>query len=201
MAKRNSITGVRRKRAKPAAAKASAIRPTVEVPTLHDFPGLDTASKPRELLSTRRLPQPASRNRVPNQPTLKPRVKHISQNTIRTRWTVLDEDAQAKVAAIFHAIELPVLARHASEQKKVEAQAILASVTRTLTKRIPKMPFPPKTKEIHFDYEALVKSNRNLHQRLTASTKANAELRDEVEKHKLALASEQQELEKLQGNG
>ena len=130
-AKRKSITGVRRKRAKPAAAKASAIRPTVEAPTLYDFPGPDTAPKPRELLSTRRLPQPASKNHVPKQTTLKPRVKHVSQHTIKTKWTVLNANAQAKVAAIFRAIELPVLARHASEQKKVEAQVILASVTRT----------------------------------------------------------------------
>ena len=122
-AKRKSITGVRRKRAKPTPPKA----PTIQ-------PAPDNALKPRELLSTRRPPQTALRNRVHMQPTLKPRVKHISHNTIKTKWKVLEEHTQVKVAAIFRSIELPVLARHASEQKKVEAQAILASVTRTWVK-------------------------------------------------------------------
>ena len=133
-AKRKSITGVRRKRAKPTPPKAPTIQPTAEAPAHLDSPPPDNALKPRELLSTRRPPQTASRNRVRKQPTLKPRVKHISHNTIKTKWTVLDEHTQVKVAAVFRSIELPVLARHASEQKKVEAQAILASVTRTWVK-------------------------------------------------------------------
>lgn len=131
---------------------------------------------------------------------MKPIVKHISQSTIRSRWTSLDEDAQAKVASIFRSIELPVLARYASEQKKIEAQHTIGSVTATLTKRIPKMPFPPRTKELHFDYEALVKSNRTLQQRLTSSTNANTKLRNELERQKRALATENQELEDLGGS-
>ena len=62
---------------------------------------------------------------------MKPTVKHISQTTIRSKWAALDEDTQAKVASIFRSIELPVLARYASEQKKIEAQLTLGSVTTT----------------------------------------------------------------------
>lgn len=130
-AKRKSITDVRRKCAKPIPPKAPTIQPTAEAPAHRDSPAPDNALKPRELLSTRRPPQTASRNRVHKQPILKPRLKHISHNTIKKKWTVLDEHTQVKVAAIFRSIELPVLARHASEQKKIEAQAVLASVTRT----------------------------------------------------------------------
>jgi hypothetical protein len=44
---------------------------------------------------------------------------------------VLDEDAEAKVNAILRSIEMPVLARHISEWKKIEAQRTLGSLIRT----------------------------------------------------------------------
>ncbi len=63
--------------------------------------------------------------------SLKPKIKHISRNTILSRWMVLDEDAEAKVNAILRSIEMPVLARHISEWKKIEAQRTLGSLIRT----------------------------------------------------------------------
>jgi kinetochore protein Fta7 len=35
----------------------------------------------------------------------------------------------------------------------------MPSVSRRLSKRLPRMPFPPGTKEMHFDYEAMLNSN------------------------------------------
>ena len=61
----------------------------------------------------------------------KPKIKHISQNTIRSKWVFLDEDAQQKVESMFRAVELPVLAKHQSDHKKIEAQATIGSVTKT----------------------------------------------------------------------
>ena len=131
-AKRKSITGVKRKRPKPALQKT----PIPKLRTTRDASlestVQETAPKPRELLSIRSAGSnhPLPRRRA-KQPAMKPTVKHISQSTIRSKWTALDEDAQAKVASIFRSIELPVLARYASEQKKIEAQLTLGSVTST----------------------------------------------------------------------
>ncbi len=131
-AKRKSITGVKKKRPKPALQKTPISKPRTTRDASLESTVLETAPKPRELLSTRAVAsdKPLPRRRA-KQPTLKPIVKHISQSTIRSRWTFLDEDAQAKVASIFRSIELPVLARYASEQKKIEAQLTIGSVTRT----------------------------------------------------------------------
>ncbi len=78
------------------------------------------------------------------------------------------------------------------------------------------MPFPPKIKEAHFDYEALLKDNvdrsdrdnkqalvliliqRGLEHHLTSTISSITSLRDEIEKHKQWLASETQDLEIIQ---
>lgn len=62
---------------------------------------------------------------------MEPRIKYVSQDIICSKWATLDEDTQAKVETILHSAELPVLARHTSEKKKVEAQRALGSLTRT----------------------------------------------------------------------
>lgn len=91
--------------------------------------------------------------------SLQPRLKHISQATIQSKWKVLDAPTQAKVESLFQSVGLPVLARHTKQTGKVEAQDAIALVTRSLCKRLPKMPFPQTTREGHFDYDELVKSN------------------------------------------
>ena len=130
-AKRKSITGVKKKRPKPALQKIPISRPPTTRDASLESTRVETAPKPRELLSTRAIASNKPPKRRAKQPTLKPVVKHISQSTIRSRWTYLDEDAQAKVAGILRSIELPVLARYALEQKKIEAQLTIGSVIRT----------------------------------------------------------------------
>ncbi|KAF6237885.1 hypothetical protein HO173_004086 [Letharia columbiana] len=137
------------------------------------------------------------RQRLKGDGFMKSRVKHVSQNIIRSKWTVLDGDAQAKVEELLRSTELPVLASYSSEQRKIVAQIALRSINGTLCKCLPRMPFPPKTKEIHFDYDTLVKDNRDLQQSLATSVKSNLSLVNEVEKQKLALSSERHELEGL----
>ena len=131
-AKRKSITGVKRKHPKPALQKTPIFEPRTTRDASLGLTVLETAPKPRELLSTRSVAsnKPLPRRRA-KQPTMKPIIKHISQSTIRSRWTYLDEDAQAKVANMFRSVELPVLARYASEKKKIEAQLTIGSVTKT----------------------------------------------------------------------
>lgn len=125
-------------------------------------------------------------------------MKHVSQDIIRSKWTVLDADAQAKVEELLRSTELPILANYSSEQRKLEAQVALRSITGSLCKRVPRMPFPPKAKEKFFDHETLVRDNHKMQQSLATSATSSASLLNEVEKEKLAYLSERQELEELE---
>ena len=64
-------------------------------------------------------------------------IKYISQDMIRSKWTTLDEDAQTRIEEILRSVELPVLARYTSEQKKIDAQDTVTSLTQTSVGLIP----------------------------------------------------------------
>lgn len=59
---------------------------------------------------------------------LKPRVRSISENTIKAKWTTLPDSVQDRVNELFRAVELPVITRSRNERKRIEAQAALAAV-------------------------------------------------------------------------
>jgi kinetochore protein Fta7 len=61
---------------------------------------------------------------------LKPRIRHIAEHTIKTKWVTLPESAQNKVDELFHSIERPVITRHRDEKKRIEVQTALAAVRR-----------------------------------------------------------------------
>lgn len=98
-----------------------------------------------------------SRKRLPPEyavTVLEPQERYILQETIRSKWQVLSEPAQASIMQLFKSIEMPVLAIHQDERRRVEAQMALGSVIRTLGNHLPRMPFPLKTDSSHFQYEA-----------------------------------------------
>lgn len=208
MAKRKSITGLRKRRRQISTAERSAVR-SVAVDS-SSLASTASAESPmaRQLLSMRSPPSESTflRKREADRAGpvskgtgfLKPRVKHVSQDIIRSKWTILDGDAQAEIEELLRSVELPVLANYSSEQGKIRAQAALRSITGTLCKRLPRMPFPPKVKEISFDYERLVKDNRNLQQSLATSVAARVSLINEIEKQKFALSVARQEFETLE---
>ncbi|MCJ1460769.1 hypothetical protein MMC28_011151 [Mycoblastus sanguinarius] len=212
MAKRKSITGVRKKKVTPIFVEEQNGEPDAHETSHPELPLQHAGGRPRQLLSTQSLPSigPLSKQRDRRRVdkirdlagsetrVLQPEIKHISQDTIRSKWAVLNDHTQAKVEQLFQSVEQPVLARHTSGTRKIEAQVEIGFLTETLRKRIPKMPFPPKTKEMHFDYELLTNSNRDLHQRLTTTAGIAASLRGEVGKQSLALASEKREIENLE---
>ena len=107
------------------------------------------------------VPQPApiqvkSRKRLPPEyavTVLEPQERYILQETVRSKWQLLSEPAQASIMQLFKSTEMPVLAIHEDERRRVEAQVALGSVIRTLGNRLPRMPFPLKTDSSHFQYE------------------------------------------------
>ena len=59
---------------------------------------------------------------------LRPRVRHIAEHTIKTKWTTLPESTQEKVKELFCAIERPVISKHRDERMRIEAQVAVAAV-------------------------------------------------------------------------
>ena len=92
-------------------------------------------------------------------PLLKPRERYVKQTVVKDRWDPLPEAAQEKVRQIFQTIERPLVAVQRDEKQRVEGQTVLAQVLRTLERRLPRMPFPPGTREGNFDYEGLLRGN------------------------------------------
>ena len=158
--KRRSITGVRKRVRKTATLGASAMRSVAVGSSLLAHPVSANTPRPRQLISTLSPPSDKSlsskreADRVIKQrkgvflafisslkkvtgPGLKAansfisRVKHVSQEVIRSKWAVLGEDTRAQVEELLRSVELPVLAHYSSEQGKIEAQLALRSITET----------------------------------------------------------------------
>lgn len=61
---------------------------------------------------------------------LKPHVRRIPEKTIKSKWTTLPEPVQDRVRELFHSLERPVIVRHQSERKRIEAQGAVQAVVR-----------------------------------------------------------------------
>ncbi|EEP81534.1 conserved hypothetical protein [Uncinocarpus reesii 1704] len=70
----------------------------------------------------------------------------------------------------------------------------------SLGKRLPRMPFPPGTKEISFNYEAALNENRLLESQLATMTSSATLLRREIKREELQLARDTAKLEELEKN-
>ncbi|KAL1982144.1 hypothetical protein VTN96DRAFT_8319 [Rasamsonia emersonii] len=131
---------------------------------------------------------------------LKPRVRHISQRTIKSKWTTLPEPVQEKVREMFRSLERPVIVRHRDERKRIEAQTAVAAVVKNLGRRLPRMPFPPVTKDTNFDYESLLHEHRSLEAQLSTTTNGIDLLKMEIAKEEALLAKETKQLEEMEKN-
>jgi kinetochore protein Fta7 len=61
---------------------------------------------------------------------LKPQVRHISERTIKSKWSTLPEPAQDKIRDMFRALERPVIVRQQNDKKRYEAQAAVQAVVK-----------------------------------------------------------------------
>jgi hypothetical protein len=62
--------------------------------------------------------------------SLEPRIRHVSQHTVKAKWVTLPEPMQDKVVELFRSVERPVITRHRDEKKRIEAQTAVGSVIR-----------------------------------------------------------------------
>ncbi|MCJ1480091.1 hypothetical protein MMC06_000245 [Schaereria dolodes] len=131
---------------------------------------------------------------------LRPRSRHADQETAKLKWEVLPDSLQDRVLELFETVEWPVIKQFQEDRKKTEAQVAVSSITRTLGKRLPRMLFPPNTKDVHFEYEALIEANRDSEQNLTSTLHSIALLNDEIAKEEKSLAIARADLAELQRN-
>ncbi|GES57079.1 kinetochore protein fta7 [Aspergillus terreus] len=131
---------------------------------------------------------------------LKSQVRQISERTIKSKWTTLPEPIQDKVRDMFRALERPVIVRQQSERKRIEAQAAVQAVVKNLGKRLPRMPFPPITKDSAFEYEAALKEHRALETNLATVSDSIDLLKTEIEKEEAMLAKETKQLHEMEKN-
>ncbi|KAH1533044.1 hypothetical protein KXX18_004943 [Aspergillus fumigatus] len=131
---------------------------------------------------------------------LKPQVRQVSERTIKSKWTTLPEPVQDKVRDMFRALERPVIVRQPNERKRIEAQAAVQAVVRNLGKRLPRMPFPPVTKESVFDYEAALNEHVSLESSLATMNDSIDLLKAEIEREEALLAKETKQLQEMEKN-
>ncbi|RDW90403.1 uncharacterized protein DSM5745_02178 [Aspergillus mulundensis] len=131
---------------------------------------------------------------------LKPQVRHISERTIKSKWSTLPEPTQDKIRDMLRALERPVIVRQQNERKRYEAQAAVQAVVKNLGKRLPRMPFPPMTKDSVFEYEAALKEHSALEASLSTMNDSIDLLNNEIAKEEALLAKETKQLQELEKN-
>ncbi|GAM37584.1 hypothetical protein TCE0_024r07624 [Talaromyces pinophilus] len=131
---------------------------------------------------------------------LKPQVKNVSKHTIKSKWSSLPEPVQSKVRDLFRSLERPVIVRQRDERKRIEAQVALAGVVKTLERRLPRMPFPPLTKDAVFDHESVLNEHRVLETQLSTTRNTIDLLKLEIEREEALLAKETKYVEELEKN-
>ncbi|PLB47816.1 hypothetical protein P170DRAFT_361212 [Aspergillus steynii IBT 23096] len=131
---------------------------------------------------------------------LKPQVRQVSEKTIKSKWSTLPEPAQDKVRDMFRALERPVIVRHQNERKRIEAQAAVHVVVKNLAKRLPRMPFPPITKDSVFEYEAALKEHSSLEANLATVKDSTDLLKTEADREDALLAKEKKQLQEMEKN-
>ncbi|CAG8897023.1 unnamed protein product [Penicillium egyptiacum] len=131
---------------------------------------------------------------------LKPHVRHVPEKTIKSKWAPLPEPVQEKVMGMFHSLERPVIMRNHNERKRIEAQGAVQAVVRNLGKRLPRMPFPPITKDSNFDYESALNEHRSLEGHLATMHDSVDLLKAEIAKEEALLAGETKSLQEMEKN-
>ncbi|KAJ5780159.1 CENP-A-nucleosome distal centromere subunit CENP-Q [Penicillium paradoxum] len=131
---------------------------------------------------------------------LKPHIRRVPEKTIKSKWAPLPEPVQEKVRDMFHSLERPVIMRNQNERKRIEAQGAVQAVVRNLGKRLPRMPFPPITKESNFDYESALNEHRSLEAHLATMNDSVDLLKAEIAKEEALLAKETKSLQEMDKN-
>jgi kinetochore protein Fta7 len=87
---------------------------------------------------------------------LKKYTRRVPQDVVKRRWKALPTPAQRQVCELFSAAKRSVLNGAKDERRACEIETALGVVLRRLEKQLPRMPFPPKSKEGDFSLDRIV---------------------------------------------
>ena len=137
----------------------------------NEQPGIQTRSKPgrpaapetsgrkKRKAQEAELHEPIEERTPKKFQHLKPRTRNIPQDVVASKWVPPSQLVQQQVRELFKSAKRPVILSRRDDRRRLEAETILGAVVRKLEDRLPKMPFPPKTKDVHFDLEKLIEQN------------------------------------------
>ena len=107
---------------------------------------------------------------------------------VKQKWHAASQAAQSTVKDLLSMTEKPVITASGDSKRRIESQVTLGSLNRrfanlqvfrfltqvpSFVKRLPRMPFPTDTKDWHFDYESILRSNVGPKRRHQDSAKVN----------------------------
>jgi len=159
--------------------------------------------------------------------TLEPRVAKVSEAVIRKKWKKLPENSQVRLAHLLDGVARQGLAKMAKKHNTKRAmndlegqdegeEAVVELASRydctefarvdclningfcRLTKRLPRMPFPPRTDERDFDFEGTLHRVRSLENQLTSNIHSIALLKAQIKKEEDALRNDREDLRVLE---
>ncbi|KAI9782274.1 MAG: hypothetical protein M1816_001936 [Peltula sp. TS41687] len=124
--------------------------------------------------------------------------KHVPPEVVNSKWVNLSVPAQEQVRGLFRAVERPLFMRYRDEDKRAEAQFAVTALLQEVERKLPGFPFPPDTRDAHFDYEKLLESNRALEAQLTPSIHSIGLLREAIQQEEASLEADMRKLGKLE---
>ena len=86
---------------------------------------------------------------------LEPRVRKISQATITTKWSPLSQTAQEHARDTLKAAKRSVVMSRWDERRRAEADLAIGAAIKNVEKKMPRMSFPPRTKDMFFNLDKL----------------------------------------------
>jgi hypothetical protein len=87
---------------------------------------------------------------------LRAKTRRVPKQTVQSTWRSLPQPVQQRVRDVVLTAKRSVVYNYRSQQKSLEANTVIGELQKVLLKRLPRMPFPPNTKEGNFDLEKLL---------------------------------------------
>ena len=92
-------------------------------------------------------------------PALEPQIRRIAPEIVNAQWTNLSPAAQDHMRHMLRDTARPVLMRYREGERRIEAQAAIDDFLQSVDRKLPRFPFPPSTRDVHFEYEKMLDSN------------------------------------------
>jgi hypothetical protein len=94
---------------------------------------------------------------------LKARTRKIPQDKITSEWKALTAPAQDKVRDILTIARRSVVNTSRNGKRAQQTDEAVEALMERLLQRLPRMPFPPRTKELNFDLDKLLEQSVSIY--------------------------------------